>query len=184
MRTFTRNLKLSAVALVAVLLATVFVATPANAAKATNDGHKHISAVQTADGKITVNWLPTLGVKYFLVKTSGNPEMTEALKTYNDCREKDASFVLEDPVATMALSRAEWRNGDARASLALLSNFDKRFRGHASIPQAYELAARVLVQGLNRRDMAQPILTTLEARYPESEHTSEVRWLLREIPQG
>jgi hypothetical protein len=109
---------------------------------------------------------------------------SEALKTYNDCREKDASFVLEDPLATMALSRAEWRNGDARASLALLSNFDKRFRGHASIPQAYELAARVLVQGLNRRDMAQPILTTLEARYPESEHTSEVRWLLREIPQG
>src|SRR4051812_4667494 len=82
MRLFTRNLKLAVVALAAVLLATLFVAAPANAAKATNDGHKHISAVQTVDGKITVNWLPTLGVKYFLVKTSGNPEMTEGLKTY------------------------------------------------------------------------------------------------------
>ena len=39
--------------------------------------------------------------------------------------------------------------------VALLSGFDKRFRGHTAIPQAYELAARVLVQGLNRRDMAQ-----------------------------
>jgi hypothetical protein len=110
--------------------------------------------------------------------------LSEALKVYKDCREKEPRFVLDDPLATMALSRAEWRSGDARGSLALLTNFDKRFRGHASIPQAYELAARVLVQGLNRRDMAQPILTTLESRYPDSEHTSEVRWLLREIPQG
>jgi hypothetical protein len=109
---------------------------------------------------------------------------SEALKVYKDCREKDASFAIDDPVVTMALSRVEWRNGDARAALALLSGFDKRFRGHAMIPQAYELAARVLVQGLNRRDMAQPILATLEARYPESDQTSEVRWLLREAPQG
>jgi hypothetical protein len=109
---------------------------------------------------------------------------SEALKVYKACREKDAGFVLEDPLGTMALARTEWRNGEARASLALLSGFDKRFRGHTAIPQAYELAARVLVQGLNRRDMAQPILTTLEARYPESEQTQEVRWLLREVPQG
>lgn len=109
---------------------------------------------------------------------------SEALKVYKTCREKDAGFVLEDPLGTMALARTEWRNGEARASLALLSGFDKRFRGHTAIPQAYELAARVLVQGLNRRDMAQPILTTLEARYPESEQTQEVRWLLREVPQA
>ncbi len=109
---------------------------------------------------------------------------SEALKVYKACREKDADFVLEDPLGTMALARAEWRNGEAKSSLALLRGFDKRFRGHTAIPQAYELAARVLVQGLNRRDMAQPILTTLEARYPESEQTQEVRWLLREVPQG
>ncbi|MBT2323176.1 hypothetical protein J7E62_12560 [Variovorax paradoxus] len=109
---------------------------------------------------------------------------SEALKVYKACREKDAGFALEDPLAIMALARAEWRNGEAKAALALLSGFDKRFRGHAAIPQAYELAARVLVQGLDRRDMAQPILTTLEARYPESEQTTEVRWLLREVPQG
>ncbi|MET3914850.1 hypothetical protein ABID97_001632 [Variovorax sp. OAS795] len=27
--------------------------------------------------------------------------------------------------------------------------------------------------------MAQPILTTLESRFPDSEQTQEVRWLLR-----
>lgn len=30
--------------------------------------------------------------------------------------------------------------------------------------------------------MAQPILTTLENRYPDSEQTQEVRWLLRPAP--
>lgn len=108
---------------------------------------------------------------------------SEALKVYKACSAKDAAFVLDDPATTIALARAEWRNGEAKAALALLSGFDKRFRGHAAIPQAYELAARVLVQGLNRGDMARPILRTLEKRYPDSEQTQEVRWLLREVPQ-
>jgi hypothetical protein len=104
---------------------------------------------------------------------------SEALKVFKLCRERDKTFSLDDPAMVIAMARAEWRNGDAHATLALLSGFDRRFRGNEAIPQAYELAARALVQGLGRADMAQPILTTLEARYPESEQTREVRWLLR-----
>jgi hypothetical protein len=107
---------------------------------------------------------------------------SEALKVYQACRDKDAKFAVDDAVHTLALARAGWRNGDGRAALALLAGFDKRFRGHASIPQVYELAARVLVQGLHRPDMARPILATLQARYPDSEQTQEVRWLLRDLP--
>lgn len=105
---------------------------------------------------------------------------SEALRVYQSCRERDATFVLDDPLCALALSRVEWRNGKPKAALALLSDFDKRFRGHAAIPQAYELAARVLIQGLDRRDIAKPILRTLEKRYPDSEQTLEVRWLMRE----
>ncbi|MDP3650643.1 MAG: hypothetical protein Q8R67_03065 [Rhodoferax sp.] len=106
----------------------------------------------------------------------------EALKVYRACHENGGGFVIEDAAVVLALAGAQWRNGEARAALALLSGFDKRFRGHAAIPQAYELAARVLVQGLNRVDMARPILATLEARYPDSGPTQEVRWLLRSLP--
>lgn len=109
-------------------------------------------------------------------------QVSEALKVYQACHEKGGLFVIEDAPVVLALAGAEWRNGEARAALALLSGFDKRFRGHATIAQAYELAARVLVQGLNRVDMARPILATLEARYPDSESTQEVRWLLRNAP--
>lgn len=104
---------------------------------------------------------------------------SEALKVFKTCKERDKAFALDDPAMVIAMARAEWRNGDAHATLALLSGFDKRFRGNEAIPQAYELAARALVQGLGRSDMAQPILTTMEARYPDSEQTQEVRWLLR-----
>ena len=104
---------------------------------------------------------------------------SEALKVFKACRERDKTFALDDAATVIAMARAEWRNGDAHATLALLSGFDRRFRGNEAIPQAYELAARALVQGLGRSDMAKPILTTLESRYPDSEQTQEVRWLLR-----
>ncbi len=104
---------------------------------------------------------------------------SEALKVFKTCREADKGFALEDPAMVIAMARSEWRGGDAHGTLALLSGFDKRFRGHEAIPQAYELAARVLVQGLSRTDVAQQILLTLENRYPDSEQTKEVRWLLR-----
>jgi hypothetical protein len=107
---------------------------------------------------------------------------SEALKVFKVCKEKDKAFALDDAAMVIAMARAEWRNGDAHATLALLSGFDKRFRGNDAIPQAYELAARALVQGLGRADMAQPILTTMESRYPDSDQTQEVRWLLRPTP--
>jgi hypothetical protein len=107
---------------------------------------------------------------------------SEALKVFKACKEKDKAFALDDAPLVIAMARAEWRGGDAHVTLALLSGFDKRFRGHEAIPQAYELAARALVQGLGRADMAQPILSTMESRYPNSEQTQEVRWLLRPMP--
>jgi endonuclease/exonuclease/phosphatase family metal-dependent hydrolase len=76
-----RTLRLTAAAIVVVVCASVLLATPANAVKATPEGHKHISVSQK-NGKIVVKWLPTLGVKYFLVRTSITPDMSQDLKTY------------------------------------------------------------------------------------------------------
>lgn len=109
-------------------------------------------------------------------------QSSEALQVHKACKGQDAGFLVADAPTALALANAEWRAGDARAALALISGFDKRFRGHDTIPQAYELAARALVQGLGRADMARQILKTLESRYPDSAQTQEVRWLLREAP--
>jgi hypothetical protein len=105
---------------------------------------------------------------------------SEALKVHRACEARDPAFKVEDGDTVLAFARLEWRGGDARAALAWVKGFDKRFRGHAAIPQVYELAARVLVEGLDRADMAKPILAVLEARYPDAAQTQEVRWLLRD----
>jgi len=110
-------------------------------------------------------------------------QSAEALKVYLACQGKDPTFVLEDATAVLTLAQAQWRGGNARSALTLITGFDKRFRGHhEAIPKAYELAARILVQELHNTEMARKILHTLETRYPESEQTSEVRWLLRDVP--
>jgi endonuclease/exonuclease/phosphatase family metal-dependent hydrolase len=85
-----RRLKLSTAALATVVLASVLLvspASPASAVKATNDGHKHISVSQK-NGKIIVKWKPTLGVKYFLVKTSSTPDMSQNVKSYKVSKKK------------------------------------------------------------------------------------------------
>lgn len=85
-----RKFKISAAVLATAALAAALLAAPAapaTAAKATNDGHKHISVSQK-NGKIVVKWLPTLGVKYFLVKTASTPDMTQNVKSYKVTKKK------------------------------------------------------------------------------------------------
>jgi hypothetical protein len=104
----------------------------------------------------------------------------EALTVYQTCIAKEPGFMCDNPAHVVGFARLHWRAGDARSALAMLRGFDKRHAGHAAIPDAYELAARVLVQGLDRRDLAKPILDTMKKRYPRTPQTEEVRWLLRD----
>ncbi|GKS74288.1 DUF4013 domain-containing protein [Acidovorax sp. SUPP950] len=111
-------------------------------------------------------------------------QTTEALKAFLTCRERDAQFVISDPGHTLALANTAWNGGDAKQAIALLGGFDRRFKGHALVPKAYELVARVLLQGMNRPDMALKVLATLQARHADSPSVAEVQWLLRaHLPQ-
>jgi hypothetical protein len=105
---------------------------------------------------------------------------SEALSVHATCIARDPQFLCDNPAHVVSFAKLHWRAGDARAALALLKGFDKRNAGHAAIPDAYELAARVLVQGLDRRDLAKPILDVMKKRYPKTPQTEEVRWLLRD----
>jgi endonuclease/exonuclease/phosphatase family metal-dependent hydrolase len=75
-----RNLKILATALAAAVLASLLFVAPASAASPT--GHKHITASVTADNKISVKWGATTGVKYYKVKTSSTPDMSDDVKSY------------------------------------------------------------------------------------------------------
>lgn len=109
----------------------------------------------------------------------------DAIKAYQTCCDKDADFALQDATATLNLAKAAWNAGHASLALKVLQGFDRRFKDHETVPAAYELVARVLLQGLNRTDMALRVLATLESRHPDTEATRETRWLLRNhLPQG
>ncbi len=112
-------------------------------------------------------------------------QSSDAIKAFQTCRSKDAEFVLQDAASTLNLAKAAWNAGDASLALAVVQGFDRRFKDHDSVPAAYELVARVLLQGLHRPDMALRVLATLESRHPDAEATRETRWLLRNhVPQG
>lgn len=107
-------------------------------------------------------------------------ERAEALRVWVACRGRSPDFVLEDASQTLVLAQAAWKGADARTALELLKGFDRRHRGHATLPDAYELIVRVLVQGLGRDETARAVLKALQERYPDSPQTREAEWVLRQ----
>ena len=81
MQTLTRILAVAAAAAL-----TLSVATPATAASPT--GHKHVTVKLTDDDHIVVKWKATTGIKYYKVKTSSTPDMTQDVKSYKVAKSK------------------------------------------------------------------------------------------------
>ncbi|RRD57012.1 hypothetical protein EII20_08430 [Comamonadaceae bacterium OH2545_COT-014] len=116
-------------------------------------------------------------------------EKGQAIEVWQACREKDPAFALRQGADALALARYAWQGGQTLQALAFINGFDRRYKdspGAADLtPQAYALAVRVLIQGLGRADQAQPIVRTLQARYPGHAATEEALWLLRQpVLQG
>jgi endonuclease/exonuclease/phosphatase family metal-dependent hydrolase len=72
--------KIVIASLIAGVLAVGTIAAPATAA--TSAGEKHLTAKLTADDHIVVDWLSTTGAKYYKVRTSSTPDMSQDIKTY------------------------------------------------------------------------------------------------------
>jgi endonuclease/exonuclease/phosphatase family metal-dependent hydrolase len=73
-----RYMKLSLAAGVAFLL---MIGTIAPASAATPTGHKHVTTTLTSTNRIVVDWKPTSAVKYYKVRTSSTPDMSQDVKT-------------------------------------------------------------------------------------------------------
>lgn len=93
-----RTLRTLAAASAAVLLSTLLVTTPATAASPT--GHKKIQASEVPGGQILVTWGATTGVKYYQVKVSSMPDMSQDVKTYKISKKKTSVTVKPAANAT------------------------------------------------------------------------------------
>lgn len=104
----------------------------------------------------------------------------EALEVHAAVLGRLPDFAVEQPKLALALAELAWKRMDAEQTLGLLRGFDRRFPGAPQIPQAYELIARALKQGLARGDKAVPVYQAMQRRYPDHPSTQEVAWLLRD----
>lgn len=104
----------------------------------------------------------------------------EALQVYSATLSKLPELSLESPDATLALAQLAWKAQDSARAIALLKGFDKRYARHPTVPQAYELIARILHQGLGRTQQALAVYRALLAQHPQHASTQEVAWLLRD----
>ena len=104
----------------------------------------------------------------------------EALTAYEAVQRKLPAFVLNDPASAIALAEQACKHMNTRTAISLLGNFDRRFPNAPEIPKSYELAVRVLKQGLGQGDKALRIYKTLKKRYPDHPSTEEAGWMLRD----
>jgi hypothetical protein len=104
----------------------------------------------------------------------------EALAALETVQSKLPGFTLDDPASVIALAGHACKHMKTQAAAGLLRGFDKRFPNAPEVPKSYELAVRLLKQGLGRGDKALQVYQTLRKRFPDHPCTEEARWVLRE----
>lgn len=128
------------------------------------------------DKKDTLVWFTQKYLQKLLKERKG----PEALQAHAATLAKAPDLVLESADLTLELAQLAWKSLDHHHALALLKGFDKRYLRHATIPQAYELIARILHQGLGRTEQALAVYRGMKAQHPQHASTQEVAWLLRD----
>jgi TolA-binding protein len=128
------------------------------------------------DKKDRVLWFTEKYLQSLIKSKNGQ----EALKVFAASRAKFPDLALESAEITLAVAQLAWKAGDTRNAMALLKGFDKRFPKHALLPEAYELIARILEQGLGRTEQALAIYRAMKLQYANHPSTQEVAWFMRQ----
>lgn len=103
----------------------------------------------------------------------------DAIGVIEACRSHDAKFSPESSATLIELGQYALRAHDTALCVKLINGFDKKYVGDKAIPQAYELAAKALLQAGAAKEKIQKIATVLQQRFPDHPSTQEVLWLLR-----
>lgn len=105
-------------------------------------------------------WLPRL---------LGDQRYPQALDLIRDCLPVDPEFRPHEAAQIYPLATFAHRTHRGQIALRILSGFARRYPGHADIPRAYLLAARLLCETAKRDAQAKKLLEDLLRRYPQHE---------------
>ncbi|WP_237059351.1 hypothetical protein [Microbulbifer sediminum] len=89
----------------------------------------------------------------------------------------DPPPVIDNSRLRHALAEALYRQQKFRAAARLLNNLHRDDPGYGNLDAAYLLLARVYVDGFNREDMAQKLLTFIRKHFPDSKLRDEITTL-------
>lgn len=89
-----------------------------------------------------------------------------ALQLYRDLAAAGEVTTL-DAGDVLPLAKAADKAHDTKLAIELVRGFDKRFPGHADIPEVYFFSAQLASERLRKDDLARGLLKTIVSRYPE-----------------
>ena len=108
----------------------------------------------------------------------------DALEVWGSCYKRDKTFRLNGAENTFNMAQMAWKRNMVPHALALLHGFDLHFGTSELVPQAQELAVRVLKQGANKPDQALKLFARMQKHFPEHPCTQEAAWILRDELQA
>ena len=115
-----------------------------------------------------------------LLLTASN--FKEALKFFEQTRERIPSFGPRDPGRLPQLAAAAIEAGKTPLAAELIRGFDRKYPGHPKIPDVYVVAARLMLQA-QRTSEAQALLRHVANSYRDSAAAAEAkRYLARFEP--
>jgi hypothetical protein len=102
----------------------------------------------------------------YIVRLLLNDKPSEAQRVFTDCYKLDQGFKFGNAKQRHAMAQLLYRNGQARAALALLGNLHADFPAYDAIPDAYLLVAKILCENFNQDAKARQVLEFLQQKYP------------------
>ncbi|MCG6887287.1 MAG: hypothetical protein LJE74_08770 [Proteobacteria bacterium] len=106
----------------------------------------------------------------YIVRLMLNDRPSEAQRVFTDCYKVDQGLKFGNARQRHSMAQLLYKNGQARAALALLNNLHGDFPAYEAIPDAYLLVAKILCEDFNQDAKARQVLEFLQQKY--SSHPS------------
>jgi hypothetical protein len=104
---------------------------------------------------------------------------SDAVGVFEACIALDAGFRLAQAEDVLPVAKAALAAGRVQSAVAAVRGFDKKYPGHALVPDVYVFSARLMAEKLGNAEMARKLLQHVAERYPGHHLAQEARRTLQ-----
>jgi TolA-binding protein len=107
----------------------------------------------------------------------------DAVKAFEQCTAIDPAFRLAAAEQVLPLAKAALEAGNVPTAISALRGFDKKYPGHALIPDVYVFSAKLMAEKMGQVETARKILQHIVERFPGHHLAQEARRTLKDLEQ-